>query len=277
MREQFGDRLRTSDPDRYLSILYAPPDKRPALTALYAFDAEVASVRDRVTEPLPGEIRLQWWRDTLLAGMPTGNPLADALNDAIRLNDLPRHAFDNLLAARVFDLYDDPMPSRHDLEGYLGETEGAVIQLAALVLDRDVAADHAALAGHAGCARGVAGILRHLPRHRARGQCFVPGEILAAVGSTPEAFNADHHAPAARSAVEAMTALGRQHFAAFDGGAYGIPLSLRPAFLPLAVTRADLRRQADPKRLLDDKAQGLSVLKRQWLILKAALGGWPRR
>ena len=35
--------LRTADPDRYLSTLYAPAEKRAALTALYAFDAEIGS------------------------------------------------------------------------------------------------------------------------------------------------------------------------------------------------------------------------------------------
>ena len=41
----------------------------------------------------------------------------------------------NYLDARIFDLYDDPMPTRNDLEGYSGETASALIQLAAIVLD----------------------------------------------------------------------------------------------------------------------------------------------
>ena len=43
--------------------------------------------------------------------------------------------FDDYLEARIFDLYDDPMPGRAELEGYCGETASALIQLAALVLD----------------------------------------------------------------------------------------------------------------------------------------------
>ncbi len=37
--------------------------RRGALQALYAFNAEIAGIRDRIRQPLPGEIRLQWWRD----------------------------------------------------------------------------------------------------------------------------------------------------------------------------------------------------------------------
>lgn len=57
--------VRAADHDRYLSALYAPEDKREALFSLYAFNAEIAGVRDRIREALPGEVRLQWWRDVI--------------------------------------------------------------------------------------------------------------------------------------------------------------------------------------------------------------------
>ena len=132
--------VRAADRDRYLTALYAPADKRDALFALYAFNAEIAGVRDRIHEALPGEVRLQWWRDVIAADSgeaAAGHPLAEALKATIAAYNLPKQAFDNYLEARIFDLYDDPMPSRTDLEGYCGETAGALIQLAAMVLDPD--------------------------------------------------------------------------------------------------------------------------------------------
>lgn len=60
--------LRRANPDRYLSILYAPAERREALAVLYRFDAEIVAIRDRIHEALPGEIRLQWWRDALAVG-----------------------------------------------------------------------------------------------------------------------------------------------------------------------------------------------------------------
>ena len=44
--EQSGQSLRELDRERYLTTLYAPPDKREALTALYIFNAEIAAIRD---------------------------------------------------------------------------------------------------------------------------------------------------------------------------------------------------------------------------------------
>lgn len=271
---EFSERVRAADPDRHLSVLYAPADKRAALFTLYAFDLEIASIRDRVREALPGEIRLQWWRDTLAAGMPVGNPLADALNDAIRHFDLPLSAFDNTCEARIFDLYDDPMPSRTDLEGYLGETEGTVIQLAALILDRDAAIAHAGLAGHAGCARGIAKLLRRLPVWRARGQCFIPRDILAAAGTTPEAFAAADAGQGARTAIEAMTALAREHLAAFEREAPKLPASLRPAYLPLAAASKQLAALADAGKVLAGSAGAIAPWTRHRMTLWRALRGW---
>ncbi|MEP4112864.1 MAG: phytoene/squalene synthase family protein [Nitratireductor sp.] len=261
--------VRAGDPDRYLTTLYAPEDKRSALFALYAFNVETARVRDLVREPLPGEIRLQWWRDAIAAGQPTGSPVADALIFASGAYRLPVAAFEAMLEARVFDLYDDPMPDRTTLEGYCGETGAALIQLAALVLDAEAAAGQADLAGHAGCAQTMTGLLRDLSRHRARGQCYVPADLLAAVGTTRDGFLAADGQGAGR-AVAAMASLARDHLGAFLRGAPGLPASLRPAFLPLAVTGASLDR-------IESKgvdAPAPSALRRHWLILRRATGGW---
>ncbi|WP_246683004.1 phytoene/squalene synthase family protein [Mesorhizobium sp. B2-8-3] len=270
------DAVRAADHDRYLSALYAPADRRDMLLALYAFNAEIAGVRDRIHEPLPGEVRLQWWRDVIAADGPeeTGHPIADALKAAIVGNHLPKSAFDNMLEARIFDLYDDPMPSRTDLEGYCGETAAALIQLAAMVLDPVVAPRFAELAGWAGCAQAITGLLLLLPLHRRRGQCFVPADILAAAGTTPEEFVKGEGGPAAERAVAAMIALARDHLNAFEKGAPALPVALRPAFLPLALTRAYLDKMEKAGGSPLGSTTTLSTLRRHWLLLRHAMRGW---
>jgi len=270
------DTVRAADHDRYLSALYAPAEKRDALFSLYAFNAEIAGVRDRIHEPLPGEVRLQWWRDVIDANgtEETGHPIADALKAAIVGNHLPRSAFDNMLDARIFDLYDDPMPSRTDLEGYCGETAAALIQLAAMVLDPAAAPDFAELAGRAGCAQAITGLLLLLPLHRRRRQCFVPADILSAAGTTPEEFVKGEGGAAAERAVAAMIALARDHLNAFEKGASALPVALRPAFLPLALTRAYLDKMEKAGRSPLSTTATLSTLRRHWLLLRHAMRGW---
>ncbi|AZO01504.1 phytoene/squalene synthase family protein [Mesorhizobium sp. M9A.F.Ca.ET.002.03.1.2] len=275
--------VRAADRDRYLSVLYAPEGARGALLSLYAFNAEISGVRDRIREALPGEVRLQWWRDVIVAddgaaegdGASIGHPVADALKATISTHRLPRPAFENMLEARVFDLYDDPMPSRTDLEGYCGETAAALIQLAAMVLDPVEAPRFAELAGRAGCAQAMTGLLLLLPLHRKRGQCFVPADILAAAGSTPEEFVAGDGGPGAERAVAAMIALAREHLAAFESGARSLPVSLRPAFLPLALSRAYLGKMEGSRHSPLTGAARLSALRRHWLLFRRATQGWP--
>ena len=78
--------VRAADKDRFLATLFAPADKRGPLFALYAFNAEIASVRDRAREPMPGEIRLQWWRD-VINGERTGEAAANPIAAALTRND----------------------------------------------------------------------------------------------------------------------------------------------------------------------------------------------
>jgi phytoene synthase len=273
--DHLAEAVRTADRDRYLAALYAPEEKRGSLLALYAFNVELASVRDRIREPLPGEVRLQWWRDVLDERMAAdGHPVAEALLATIRRHRLPVETLQNYLDARVFDLYDDPMPSRNDLEGYCGETASALIQLASLILDASAAPRFADVAGHAGCAQAIAGLLRLLPIHRARGQCYVPKDILAAAGTSPEEFVAGDGGAGARRAVSAMVALARQHLSAFEAGAKNLPDTLRPGLLPLALTADYLGRiEKNPAAVLRQVVD-LPAWRRHWLLLRRASRGW---
>ena len=201
--------VRASDPDRYFATLFAPAAARPSLFALYAFAGELAGIRRRVSEPMPGEIRLQWWRDALddvFAGRTHGAPVADALARAAVAHDLPRPPFDAMIDARVFDLYDDIMPTLGDLEGYCGETEAALVQLATITLAPDAAAQSADAAGHAGVAIGLARILSEVRAEPWR-SAFLPRDIreehLSGIGAAIESEIEKHAAEMAAKGKDA--------------------------------------------------------------------------
>lgn len=157
------DLVRAADKDRFLASLFAPDSKRPALLGLYAFNIEIASVRNKVSEPALGEIRYQWWRDTIAEiyhGETSPHPVAQELARTIETGALPQKPFQDLISAREFDLYDDQMPDFATLEGYLGETSSALIQMASLVLAGPEARVGARAAGLAGVAYGIARLLQ---------------------------------------------------------------------------------------------------------------------
>lgn len=260
--------LRKTDRDRYLACLLTPAETRGPLAALYAFNAEIARIREIVHEPLPGEIRMQWWRD-LLEGQAEGdaasNPLARALMRCVRDHRLPVPVLAALTEARIFDLYDDPMENRTAFEGYAGETASALIQLASLVLDPENADRSAMAAGHAGVAQTVAGSLLLLPVHCRRGQVYVPGDLLAATGLDVQAFLRASDRKAVAHAVSAFAGLGRDHLRQARA-AGGIAPGNLFAFLPLAFAERvfDLAERAGADAL--EKPLQPPQWRRQWAM-----------
>lgn len=267
--------LRDTDRDRYLACLLTPTEKRGAVAALYAFNAELARVRDVVREPLPGEVRLQYWRD-LIAGAAHGsteaNPIAAALLETIRAHRLPTAPLVSMIDARVFDLYDDPIETTAMFEGYAGETAAALIQLVSLVLDPGAAARSATIAGHAGVAQAIAGAILLMPVHRARGQVYLPFEILSATGLDRASFLAGEDRNRISAAVEAFAGLGRDHLAKARA-AGPIPKILVPAFLPVVLSEAVLVAAGKQGSAVFDSSPRPAQWRRQLKLLGAAIAG----
>lgn len=267
--------VRDGDPDRYVATLFAPADKRSHLFALYAFSLEVARVRDAVREAIAGELRLQWWRDALQGearGDVKANPVAAALDDTIVRVRLPRQAFVDLIDARLFDVYDDPMPSLTDLEGYCGETSSVLIRLATLILSPDDPGP-ADAAGHAGVAYAVAGLLRAFPWHARRGQVYLPSSVLERHGVDRDQIIEGRSSPGLLAALHEMRGVARTHLERARALNGVIPVPARTAFLPVALVPAFLkgmeRRDYDPFTTLIE----ISPLRRHWLLWRAARRG----
>jgi phytoene synthase len=236
--------VREADRDRWLAGLLLPENRRRHVYALQAFSAEIARVRDVVRDPMPGEIRMQWWVDAIegeARGDVAGNPLAAALIDTIHRFSLPRRSFVNLVEARRFDLYDDAMPSLGDLEGYAGETASALFQTAALVLCDGEDPHSADAAGHAGVAYAITGLLRALPIHARRNQVFVPADVLARHGATPDDVRGRSDTPALRGALAEMREHARHHLGRALRALPGVAPRARAAFAGLALVEPYLQ------------------------------------
>jgi NADH dehydrogenase [ubiquinone] 1 alpha subcomplex assembly factor 6 len=179
-----ADQVRRHDPDRYLLALLAPADARPALLAVYAFNIEIAKIRESVTEAMLGEIRLQWWRDTLdilYDGRRREHAVARLLGAAIRRHDLSRQCFDRLIEGRASDLDRRAPGTMDDLLRYAEATSAPLVHLA---LETMEARDDASFAAgtHAGTAWALAGLIRAMPAHRAAGWHYLPQDRCRANG-----------------------------------------------------------------------------------------------
>lgn len=177
-----ADRVRRLDPDRYLSTLFAPDEFRPSLLALYAFNLEIATIGDNVSETLIGRMRLQWWRDALdkmAAGEDAGHGLCDALADALQTHALPVERLHRMIDGREFDLADRPPADMAEIETYLDSTAVSLVILAGAVLGR---APDDGLARHAGLAMGLTGMIRMIPHNARRNRVVMPEDLMRQAG-----------------------------------------------------------------------------------------------
>jgi phytoene synthase len=241
-----ADLVRSHDFSRYAATLFLPAAQRRGLLALYAFNVEISRVHEQVSQPLPGEMRLQWWTDMLAGaghGGVEGNPVAAELQRAIANWRLPVERLSRLIEEHQFDLYNDPMPTAAALEGYLNDTASALFSLGAGIagLQSD-AIEH--LARHAGLAQGIVQVIAALPRDASRRQLFVPQQVLQSHGVDIEQVFAGKQTPKLRAALDQLIGEAREHLTTAVALLESAPPQARPVFLPLALVAGDLKRMA---------------------------------
>jgi phytoene synthase len=244
--------VRSQDFGRYASSLFMPVPQRRGLLALYAFNIEISRIYAQVSQPLPGEMRLQWWTDRLEGvghGGVEGNPVAAELMFAIRTWDLPVERLSRLVDEHQFDLYNDPMPTMAALESYITDTSGALFSLGAAIAGwQSDEIEH--LARHAGLAQGIARVIVALPLNTARRQLFVPLQVLERHGSSMEEVFAGKETPQLRAARNQLISEAQDHLTTAQALLRSAPPEIRPVFLPLALVERDLtlmlRTDADP-------------------------------
>ena len=228
------EHARHVDYDRYLCALFAPAEARLDLFALIAFNYELARVRETVSEPMLGRIRLQWWREQvegLYAGTPRRHELSEPLRRAIERGCLSRQHFDALIDARERDLDDAPFADLAALEAYAGSTAGPLGALMAEALGaRDVATGEAARAAHTAFA--LVGLMRAVPFHAGQNRLFVPLDLLGAHGATIADVLAGRFSAALGAAIGEVLDRSAKLSESAGVAARTVPRSQRAALLP---------------------------------------------
>jgi phytoene synthase len=276
-----ADQVRRYDYDRYLTTLFAPADRRAALYALLAFNLEIAKVRETVTEPLLGQIRLQWWREAIAQIYDDGpdrtlearrhavvNPLAEAIHG----HDLSRHAFEQMIDGREHDLVDAPPETLAALIDYVDATAGSLFHLAARTLGAsDPVSDR--VARSVGRVWGLTGLLRAIPYHARQHRCFIPQDLLSAAGLTAtHVFSLvpdDGLAECVRRLCD--EASRRLNLARIEQHAVD-PAAL-PALLPAVLADRYLHRIAEAEYDILGAQVGMGRLRRQYALWRAARRG----
>jgi phytoene synthase len=267
--------VRRHDRDRFQTVLFAPAARREALFALYAFNYEIARVRESVTQPTLGRIRLEWWRENIAAAYGGGavrrQPIVEALTAVVRGARLTRAHLDRLIEAREADFADEPPPDLAALEDYAEGTSSRLVLLALEVLD--VRGALAAEAGHhVGIAYSLAGLLRALP-FQAGVRQVIPADSAARAGIDPAHARRMRGSPALRYAVAEIAAAAEGHLRRARQIRRAVSRAALPALLPAVIAERWLRQLGraggDPFDPSLARADPLQI----WRLLAAMLRG----
>jgi NADH dehydrogenase [ubiquinone] 1 alpha subcomplex assembly factor 6 len=270
-----GALVRQHDHDRFQTALFAPPAEREALFALYAFNYEIARVRESVREPMLGQIRLQWWREAIDVAYGKAGPrqheVAEPLTAAIRAYGLTRAHFERLIDSRERDLADTPPAALAALEDYAEGSSSRLVQLALEVLDA-ATPEAQAMGTEIGVAYALAGLIRAMPVHARGGWLMIPDDVAAEAGLDPGDYAIGRATPALRRAVEAIARAAARHLDAARAIRSSIQKAALPALLPGRIAVMALKRLEragfDPfsAAVASDPLQG-------WRLAYAALTG----
>ncbi len=245
------------EPDRYLAATLAPVEARPALAAIAAFAAELGRIPSTVSEPMLGDIRLQWWRDTLERGRQgarSGHPVADAMIDAEARHGFPPELLTAMIDTRELDLAGGMPQDDAGLAAYLVATQGHPFRLALGVLGAtSESAD--GLARAAGEAYGLARSLCRLAMLVHNGGVILPAERLKVAGVDPSVLTAEplsHDSEAAvRAVCDALEMRARAALADVRAQWPTIDRRWRAALLPLAMVEPYFRAQSGRQSVLE--------------------------
>ncbi len=243
--DYISELVKRDDHDRFLTAVFAPEGPRDGVMALYAFNAEVAKVRESVSENMIGQMKLQWWRDVIAAvydggTVPQGNPVVQALAETIATYGLSRVHFEALLEARARDMADDSPQDAMELEAY---AEGTSARLTLLVLEVLGAREAASMAAgnHVGIAWALTGLLRAVLFHARTNRFLLPQDLMAAENLTSHDLQEQRNAAKIAKVIAQIAQAARAHIEKARAYRKQVDKRALPALLPATLADAYLK------------------------------------
>ncbi|MDX1656004.1 MAG: squalene/phytoene synthase family protein [Candidatus Competibacteraceae bacterium] len=253
--------------DQAYSLMSQPPEKRRALTALYALDRELAQVVDQCQEPQVARAKFQWWRqelEALFEGRPS-HPVSQALAPPMEIHDLPRELLEELVDGAEMDLDRDTWPHFKELSLYCHRRGSSLALLAAEILGYRQRGTRR-FAHELGTARQLTALLAGIRHHVRQGRLPIPADEMARCHVEP----ANLLAPRSSDRVRELFALQAHRIRTYQDRAETLlPGEDRPTQAPLLVLQALERAwleeiEAEGFPLLEQRTE-LTPLRRWWI------------
>ncbi|MBX3646185.1 MAG: presqualene diphosphate synthase HpnD [Rhodocyclaceae bacterium] len=251
----------------YYSFLFLQPERRRAITALYAFCREVDDVVDECTDVQLARTKLAWWRAELVSmyqGKPS-HPVTQSLAEATHSYNLPQELLMEIIDGMEMDLSQTRYADFKALHLYCYRVASVVGLLAAEIFGYE---DRRTLkyAHDLGLAFQLTNIIRDVGEDARLGRIYLPADELVRFGVPVEDILHARYSNAFSSLmefqIERAESLYEQAFAqlpAQDRRAQ------RPGLVMAAIYRALLQEiRRDGCRVLDRRT-ALTPVRKLWI------------
>lgn len=181
--------VKNNDYYRYICCLFTPEILRMRLFILYAFNNEIAKIKELTSEPMTALIRLTWWREAIdeiySNKPPRKHEVVKSLHELVKTTDLPRAFLDQIIDARETELDLLTPLSVEDLKKYLEGTSVALLQASLHVIGVNTQPAHE-LANYIGISYGLVGVMRRAKWDAAKRHIILPKDMLEKQGVTED-------------------------------------------------------------------------------------------
>ena len=259
----------------YYSFLFLPPERRRAITALYAFCREVDDIVDECSDAAIARTKLLWWRKeiaAMLAGAPT-HPVARALQPHVETYGLESAHLNAIIDGMEMDLDQTRYLDFVGLQRYCWHVAGVVGILSARIFGHT---DPATLryAEKLGLAFQLTNIIRDVGEDARIGRIYLPVNELQQFGITAaDLLNARH----SDAFVQLMKFQVARAQAAYDEALALLPpqdrRAQRPGLMMAAIYRTLLTEiERDGYQVLDRRIS-LTPIRKLWLAWRTFICG----
>lgn len=270
------DKTAQSGSSFYYSFLFLPPERRRAITALYAFCREVDDVVDEGHDAGVARAKLAWWRSEI-ASIPQGaaqHPVTQALTPVVARFHLPLELLQEIIDGMEMDLTQNRYADFPALERYCYRVAAAVGLLSAEIFgyrNRETLK----YAHDLGLAFQLTNLIRDVGEDARRGRIYLPQDELARFGVSDADILQGRETEAFRRLMEFQIERAQAYYAqAFSA----LPREDRPAQRPGLIMAAiyqtlldEIRR--DGCRVLKQRIS-LTPIRKLWIACKTwAFGG----
>jgi phytoene synthase len=254
----------------YYSFLFLPPQRRRAITALYAFCREVDDIVDECTDTGVAHTKLAWWRQELArlyAGQPQ-HPVARALQPALQPFGIKQEHLAEIIAGMEMDLSQNRYLDFAGLEQYCHRVAGVVGLLAASIFGyRDE--QTLAYAHTLGLAFQLTNIIRDVGEDSRKGRIYLPmNELQQFKVTAADILQARHSEDFARLMAFQIERAEGYYAAAFAQLPEVDRKAQRPGLIMAAIYRTLLREiEADGCQVLTQRT-ALTPVRKLWIAWK---------